>query len=65
MIIQNIINILNIQLTFISINLLRSLIQKYPNQLIAIMIGNEASSLLHLILDGDPLPIEWKKLRKK
>ena len=41
--------------------------KQFINQtsLLVIFIGIEASAWLHLIKDGDPLPLEWKKWGKK
>ena len=33
-------------------------------QLLAALLGLEASCWLHLILDGDPLPAEWQRRRR-
>ncbi len=55
---------LGIELPFISITQLKVLIDKYPQEVLAIIIGIEASAWLHLILDGDPLPIKLKKSKK-
>ncbi len=40
-------------------------IQRYPKLIITSLLGLEASSWLHLIKDGDPMPAEWHKWRKK
>ena len=60
-ILKILIQALGIEVPFISINQLKILIAKYPEQVLAIAIGVEASAWLHLILDGDPLPIKLKK----
>ncbi len=49
-------NFMGIDLEYISINRIRNLIEKYPKQFVAILIGAEGSAWLHLILDGDPRP---------
>ena len=36
-----------------------------PNALLAVLLGLEASVWLHLILDGDPLPAEWRARRRR
>ena len=33
--------------------------------LIAVLLGLEVSCWLHLILDGDPLPAEWHRRRRR
>ena len=53
-------NFMGIDLEYISINRIRNLIEKYPKQFLAILLGAEGSAWLHLILDGDPLP-KFKK----
>jgi uncharacterized metal-binding protein len=35
-----------------------------PDQLIAVAVGLEGSVWLHLIQDGDPLPIEWHAIQR-
>ena len=63
--IKILINSLGIEFSLISIINLRNLIEKYPQQIIAIIVGIETSVWLHLIQDGDPLPNEWRKTKKK
>ena len=36
-----------------------------PTLLIAVLLGLEVSCWLHLILDGDPLPAEWHRRRRR
>ena len=36
-----------------------------PQQAVAMLVGLEASVWLHLILDGDPLPVEWNRSRRQ
>ena len=38
-------------------------LKQQPQQAIALAIGLEASAWLHLILDGDPWPVEWSPRR--
>ena len=40
-----------------------SWLKQQPQQAIALGIGLEASAWLHLILDGDPWPVEWSLRR--
>ena len=40
-----------------------SWLNQQPQQAIALGIGLEASAWLHLILDGDPWPVEWSPRR--
>mgnify|MGYP002061541832 FL=1 len=40
-----------------------SWLKQQPQQAIALAIGLEASAWLHLILDGDPWPVEWSSRR--
>ena len=40
-----------------------SWLKQQPHQAIALAIGLEASAWLHLILDGDPWPMEWSPRR--
>ena len=40
-----------------------SWLKQQPQQAIALAIGLEASAWLHLILDGDPWPVEWSPRR--
>ena len=40
-----------------------SWLKQQPQQAIALGIGLEASAWLHLILDGDPWPVEWSPRR--
>ena len=49
-------NVLGIELEYISINRMRTLIELYPKQFLAMLFGAEGSAWLHLLLDGDPLP---------
>ena len=35
-----------------------------PQMVLVILLGLEGSVWLHLLLDGDPLPVEWHRLRK-
>ena len=39
--------------------------QDHPRPLIATALGLEASVWLHLLLDGDPLPVEWHRHLKR
>ena len=41
-----------------------SWLKQQPQQAIALAIGLEASAWLHLILDGDPWPMEWSPRRR-
>ena len=36
-----------------------------PQQLLALVMGLEASTWLHLIQDGDPWPVEWTRRRQR
>lgn len=36
-----------------------------PKQVVAMLVGLEASVWLHLILDGDPWPVEWIRGRRQ
>ena len=36
-----------------------------PQRFLSLLIGLEASTWLHLILDGDPLPAEWHRWRHR
>ena len=58
-------NVLGIELEYISINRMRTLIELYPKQFLAMLFGAEGSAWLHLLQDGDPLPIKWKKNHSK
>ena len=40
-------------------------LEQQPHQAIALVIGLEASAWLHLILDGDPWPVEWPQRRRR
>ena len=55
---KTLIHPLGVELPLISINQLKILLEKYPQQILAITIGIEASAWLHLILDGDPCPLK-------
>ena len=44
---------------------LASWLEQQPHQAIALVIGLEASAWLHLILDGDPWPVEWAQRRRR
>ncbi len=63
--IRFVINLLGYDIPFISMVNVKSLIEKYPQQLIAIIVGVEASAWLHLIQDGDSLRIKWHKKKNK
>ena len=39
--------------------------QAQPQQTLAMLIGLEASVWLHLVLDGDPFPVEWHHSRRQ
>ena len=39
--------------------------EQQPRQVLALLIGLEASVWLHLIQDGDPLPKEWHRRRRQ
>ena len=51
--------------TFVVINMLKNVWNAQPQRMAAFLIGLEASVWLHLILDGDPLPKEWNRRRKR
>ena len=40
-------------------------LEQQPQQAIALVIGLEASAWLHLVLDGDPWPVEWAQWRRR
>ena len=40
-------------------------IRNHPQQGAALLLGLEASVWLHLIQDGDPLPAEWTRRRRR
>ena len=40
-------------------------LQNYPQQAAALLLGLETSVWLHLIQDGDPLPAEWTRRRRR
>jgi uncharacterized metal-binding protein len=40
-------------------------LEQQPQQAIALVIGLEASAWLHLVLDGDPWPVEWAQRRRR
>ena len=40
-------------------------IQEHPQPSAAILLGLEASTWLHLLLDGDPWPAEWTRRRRR
>ncbi len=63
--IQFILQKLGLEITFFSIQLLKELANQYPQETFAMLLGLEVSAWLHLIQDGDPLPKEWHKLKKK
>ena len=46
---------------FGDITSIKQIIQNSSKEIFACLIGIEASALLHLLQDGDPLPIEWRK----
>ena len=37
------------------------LVQHHPRPMLATALGLEASVWLHLLMDGDPLPVEWHR----
>ncbi|MGC6482010.1 MAG: metal-binding protein [Synechococcus sp.] len=39
--------------------------QAHPHLLWATGLGLEASVWLHLVLDGDPMPVEWQRRRRR
>ena len=39
--------------------------QAQPRSLLAIALGLEASVWLHLVLDGDPMPVEWRRRKRR
>ncbi len=49
----------------LAIKSISQIIQKYPHQALAMILGLEASVWLHLIKDGDPLPTEWRYWRRR
>ena len=51
--------------TFELINVLKNIWTAEPERVAAVLVGLEASVWLHLILDGDPLPMEWGRRRKR
>ena len=46
-------------------NVLHHWLQTQPQQVLAVVLGLEGSVWLHLILDGDPLPVEWGRNRRQ
>jgi len=40
-------------------------LRNHPQQALALLLGLEASVWLHLIQDGDPLPMEWTRRRRR
>ena len=56
------IDIINISISF---KLIIDIIKNNPKYIISILIGIEMSAWLHLIQDGDPLPLEWKRNQRK
>ena len=40
-------------------------LRNHPKQALALLLGLEASVWLHLIQDGDPLPMEWTRRRRR
>ena len=44
--------------------LLRSA-QSHPRSLLAMALGLEGSVWLHLLLDGDPMPVEWRRRNRR
>jgi len=46
-------------------NVLHLWLQTQPQQVLAVVLGLEGSVWLHLILDGDPLPVEWGRRRRQ
>ena len=40
-------------------------LERHPESALAGLLGLEASVWLHLILDGDPLPAEWSRRRRR
>ena len=53
------------RVSILSIENLKQLIEENPKPAIAILLGLEGSAWLHLIKDGDPLPIEWKEQKNQ
>ena len=49
----------------VSYDSLKNLISNNQKSIISILLGIEASSWLHLLQDGDPLPVECKKKWRK
>ena len=45
------------------VNAVQHWIDHQPAQVLALVLGLEASVWLHLILDGDPWPVEWSRRR--
>ena len=43
----------------------QQLVQQHPGSVMAAVLGLEASVWLHLLLDGDPLPMEWHRHRRQ
>ena len=39
--------------------------QAKPRSLLAIALGLAASVWLHLVLDGDPMPVEWRRRKRR
>ena len=46
-------------------NVMHRWLQTQPQQVLAMVLGLEGSVWLHLILDGDPLPVEWGRSRRQ
>ena len=44
---------------------LDALFKEHPRAMASLLVGIEASAWLHLILDGDPWPVEWSLRRKR
>ena len=48
--------------------LIRALVQgvrRHPASALAVLLSLEASVWLHLLLDGDPWPSEWRRQRRR
>lgn len=41
--------------------LIKEQLKQHPKKIFALILGLEASVWLHLLQDGDPMPMEWQK----
>ncbi len=58
-------SVIGLSSSAISIEKIFDLINSYPQQTLAIMLGLEGSAWLHLIQDRDPMPAEWHRWKQK